>query len=85
MRNLRLALVALTVVTGTVTQALALPIGERTGGCSYTAPGDEMSFDFKRGQTIIEGHGNVYVCVGNNQWTYWFNVDSEGPIPPMPR
>jgi hypothetical protein len=81
MRNLILALLSLTMVMGAIAQAQALPAGENSGCVIYRSSGKDTKFS--EGQAVVWGRGNVFVCTSNG-WKYWFNADSDEPIPPMP-
>jgi hypothetical protein len=68
------SLLVLTMVAGPVTQANALPQECRFGRTSFS-PGD----------FILPGNtGWVFVCTDSG-WKKWFNVNSDGEIPPMPQ
>lgn len=75
MKYVRIAasLLVLTVVAGPVTQANAAP-----AQCKFGRT------DFSAGDYILPGHtGWVFVCTDTG-WKRWFNVNSDGGIPPMP-
>jgi hypothetical protein len=75
MKSIQIAasLLVLTVGAGAVTQANALP-----GECKFGRT------TFSAGDFILPGNtGWVFVCTGTG-WKKWFNVNSDGDVPPMP-
>jgi len=68
------------MVTAAIAQAQALPAGN-SGCVIYRSGGNDTKFS--EGEYVIWGRGKVFVCTSNG-WRYWFNADSDEPIPPMP-